>query len=167
MWIRAGRRVEIVTVYSADEERAREAKEWATSVGATWRGLGLTECGAIHLEQPDGTPGTLPVPAVPDDIYDERDACRIWPLGIRHVEHRAVARAAVAGDLHDVDTPYQFNLFEQHAIREALVGRAIAWWNTPPKQKWNASRFFESQRLLFDHFRPDALELLPEIVVGS
>jgi hypothetical protein len=167
MWVRAGRRVEIVTVYSADEERATEAKAWATSVGAGWRGLGLTECGSIRLEQPDGTLTRLPAPHLPDDILDERDACRIWPLGLRHVEHIAVAGAAADGDLHYIDTPYQFNLFEQPAIRAALVGRVIAWWNSPPKQKWDASHFFESQRLLFDHFRPETLESLPEIVVRS
>jgi hypothetical protein len=167
MWVRAGRRVEIVTVYSADEERSTEAKGWATSVGASWRGLGLSECGSIRLEHPDGTPMRLPPPRIPDDILGESDACRIWPLGLRHVEHIAVAGAAADGDLHYVDTPYQFNLLEQPAIRAALVGRAIEWWNSPPKQKWDASKYFESQRLLFDHFRPDKLESLPEIVVGS
>lgn len=164
MWVRAGRRVEIVTVYSADDARAAEAKDWAASVSAGWRGLGLTECGSILLEQPDGTPGSVPVPAIPADIFDP-DACRIWPIGLRHVEHVAVASAAADGDLHYVDTPYQFNLFEQPAIRSALVGRTIAWWNSPPKQKWEARSYFETQRLLFDRFRPDVLESVPEIVV--
>jgi hypothetical protein len=165
MWVRAGRRVEIVTVYSADEKRAAETKRWAATVGAGWRGLGLTECGSVRLEQSDGTEARLPSPVVPKDILDRSDVCRIWPVGLRHVEHIATAGAAVEGDLHYIDTPYQCNLLEQRAARAALVGRVIAWWNSPPKQKWDASRFFESQRALFDHFRPDVLESVPEIIV--
>ncbi len=164
MWILAGRRVEIVTVYSADEDRATEAKAWATAVGATWRGLGLVECGSVRLEQSDGTLGTLPPPTIPDDLRGD-DVCRVWPLGIRHVEHIAVASAASAGDLHYVDTPYQFNLFEQPALRATIIGRTIEWWHTPPRQKWDTREFFASQRVLFDHFPPDKLEFASEIVV--
>ena len=163
----SGATVEIVTVYSADEERATEAKHWATSVGAGSRRVGLDGVRSDPPRSARRDTGATPGASRSRRHSRPRDACRIWPLGLRHVEHIAVANAAPAGDLHYVDTPYQYNLLEQPAIRASLVGRVIAWWNSPPKQKWDASRFFESQRLLFDHFRPDVLESLPEIVVGS
>jgi hypothetical protein len=164
-WIRDGSEVVIVTVYSADPHRAEEAQRWADHVGARWVGLGHHESGVVDLERGvTGKAPPLPAPLLPDEVMAP-SASRIWPLGLSHPEHLAVAAAAPAGDLRYIDTPYQLDLYEQAKIRSALIGRTIAWWLRPPKKKWDAAPIFASQAVLFDHFPPAKLEWVPEIVV--
>jgi LmbE family N-acetylglucosaminyl deacetylase len=163
-WAKEGKQVEVVTVYSADPGRAREAKRWATWAGAAWRGLGFEGCPADGLALAVEAVPPLPTPLLPDDLMTPA-WCRIWPLGLPHLEHEAVAAAAPDRDLHYVDTPYQLDLFGQRAVRRALIGRTIAWWQQPPRKKWDGRRFFRSQAVLFEHFPPEVLESVPEIVV--
>src|SRR4051794_4364484 len=99
-WVKEGRTVEVVTVYSAAEGRAREAAMWAKSVGAAWSGLGHEGLRVEGIKLPESVP-PLPEPLLPDAMM-RLGACRIWPLGLPHPEHRAVAAAAPDGELHYV-----------------------------------------------------------------
>ncbi|MGH9025103.1 MAG: hypothetical protein ACRDWD_03150 [Acidimicrobiia bacterium] len=167
-WAREGRRVEVVTVYSDDDVRARESARWATSVGATWRGLGHRASDAIALVGVTIT-AAEPVPALPNrllpEVMTEPSACRIWPLGLEHPEHVAVAAVTPVGDLRYIDTPYQLSLYHQTEVRRALDGRTFEWWLRPPRRKWDAAKLFASQARLFEHHTPDKLEAAAEIVV--
>jgi hypothetical protein len=163
-WTAEGQRVEIVTIYSSDIVRAREVQRWAASVGAHWRGLGHDEPPTNGFELTTEKVPPLPRPLLPPEMMSA-SRCRIWPLGLQHPDHIVVASCAPRGDLQYVDTPYQLSLYHQPRVREALIGRTFEWWLRPPRRKWDASRFFASQRVLFDHYAPDRMEMVPEIVV--
>jgi hypothetical protein len=155
--------VVVVTVYSSEEVRAQESKQWCAHVGARWMGLGHQPSGATGLAKDDPTPEPLAADAFPAEL-SQAGAVRLWPLGL-HPDHRAVADAAPAGDLRYLDTPYQVDLYQQAAVRDALLGRTIVWWQRPPRKKWEHVGDFASQAFLFDVWSPDKLELVPEIVV--
>ena len=167
-WAREGKHVQVVTVYSADQARARESASWAASVGATWCGLGLEASDDMAVVGALITSAT-PVRPLPDHLLPENtndpSACRIWPLGLQHPEHIAVAAAAPEADLRYLDTPYQLSLLHQEEVRQALDGRSVEWWLRPPRKKWDAARFFPSQAKLFERHTPDKLEAAAEIVL--
>jgi hypothetical protein len=161
-WVRQGQEVEVVTVFSADERRARESAAWAASIGAAWSGLGYD--GYVGEWRADFPVVPLATPLLPVQML-ESDACRVWPLGLENSEHVAVAAQAGETDFRYVDTPYQLHPYRQREVREALSSRTIAWWQCAPSAKWNARTLFESQEVLFEAFPPATLLGLPEVVV--
>ena len=161
-WVKQGRPVEIVTVYSADERRAAEAEAYAGSVGASWSGLG--HAGFSGEWRPDYPAGPLPERLLPDRLLDP-SITRIWPLGLQNSEHAAVAGAAAPGEPRYVDTPYQLDPYYQQQLRGVVVGKTIVWWHRAPLKKWEASAIFESQAMLFERYTPEILQGVPEIVV--
>jgi hypothetical protein len=161
-WVQEGRHVEVVTVFSADERRARESQSWAQSIGAGWSGLGYE--GYVGEWRPEFPVVPLARPLLPP-IMREADTCRIWPIGLENPEHLAVAEMAADADFRYVDTPYQLHPYHQREVRQALIGRTIAWWQYTPTAKWKARSFFESQAVLFEQFPPSTLQGLPEIVI--
>jgi len=161
-WVRQGRRVEILTVHSVEEDRRTEAKAFADAIGAGWRGLDVP-CATV-ADITAGKPlDPLPDPLLPDDALDPA-ACRIWPLGLLHVEHQAVA-ARAGSDLRYVDIPYMLDVDHQDEVASRLTGRTIAWWLRPPPEKWDDSALFPSQALLFKYYPIPGLVCVPEIVV--
>jgi hypothetical protein len=162
-WSHEGRHVGIVTVYTSEAYRVKETQLWAEAIGAEWHGLGHDQPASEWFGTTDTVP-PLPAPLLPAPMMSP-SSCRIWPLGVQHPDHIIVAGSAPAGDLHYVDTPYQVFSFNQGRVREALVGRTIEWWLVPPPEKWTASRFFASQKELFDRFTPEQRELVPELIV--
>jgi hypothetical protein len=163
-WAGEGRDVEVVTVFTSDQARARETERWAASVGARWRGLGHEQRDTARLTRAAKTVLDLPTPLLPAEMMSA-SACRIWPLGFQHPDHIAVATCAPERDLRYLETPYQLSLPSQPKVRQALEGRTIEWWLVPPRAKWEGSRFFESQTRLFEWFSPDVLQMVPEVVV--
>jgi LmbE family N-acetylglucosaminyl deacetylase len=160
-WSSEGKRVGIVTVYTSDESRVKETRQWAEAVGVEWHGLGHDQP-ASNWYDPGDTVPPLPAPLLPDTMMSP-ESFRLWPLGLRHPEHIAVASSASDGDWYYLDTPYQLLSFNQERVRKALIGRTIEWWLLPPREKWADGRFFTSQKDLFG--RVDQLELVPEVIV--
>jgi hypothetical protein len=161
-WVAEGRRVEILTVHSIDDERAAEAKAFADAIGASWRGLDVPGTTLEKIQA--GIPlEPLPDPLLPEDARGA-DACRIWPLGLLHVEHEAVA-ARAGGDLHYVDIPYMLDREHQDEVNARLAGRTIEWWLRPPPEKWDDAACFPSQANLFRYYPIEGLVNVPEILV--
>jgi hypothetical protein len=161
-WIGEGRRVEILTVHSVEEERAREAKAFAEAIGAAWRGLDVPAASVPDIMS--GAPlAPLPDRLLPDDALAP-GACRIWPLGLLHAEHRAVA-ARGGDDLRYVDIPYMLDREHQHEVNAVIAGRTIEWWHRPPPEKWDDAACFPSQAALFKYYPIEGLINVPEIIV--
>jgi hypothetical protein len=163
-WTGDGRRVHVVTVYSADARRAEEARAWAAAAGASWSGLGHRWAEVSGLTTPEAVPA-LPRPLLTPDLLAD-DRVRIWPLGIGHPEHAEVASHAEAEDLRYIDTPYQLDPSHQRALGRALVGRSVAWWMAAPSAKWPDRVHFPSQEALFDLITRERLGAVAEVVVA-
>ena len=95
---------------------------------------------------------------------------RTWREQLSRVE--TLGAAALVDRNLDVDgsiEPVRAAEMTASAFRVArirpLVGRTIDWWLLPPRSKWEAARFFESQAVLFEWFPPDLLQAVPEVVV--
>jgi hypothetical protein len=162
-WIGEGRHVEVVTVHSREADRAAEAQAFAQAIGATWRGLDHPATALNRLYQPDGLP-PLPDPLLPEECRDP-GATRVWPLGLEHPEHVAVADRGGA-DPRYIDVPYQFNGRRQAEIDACLRGRVLEHWLSPSSRKWDDSAHFASQAGLFQLYPVASLAHVPEIIVG-
>ncbi len=161
-WIGEGRRVGIVTVHSAETDRAQEAKAYASAIGATWLGLDRPSTPVRELFRPGAVPA-LPDPLLPEELRDP-SATRLWPLGLEHPEHVAVAEAN-PGDPCYVDVPYLLNERRQEQVDARLRGRTIERWVAPPPQKWDDADHFPSQAALFTLYPVASMVHVPEIIV--
>ena len=82
-WLKNGDQVTIVTVYSGTRKRAIDAQNYASSIGASWVGLGYDEGDEFtKLEFRDKL----------NPLYDE-DIQLYVPFGIQNEEHQNVKRA--------------------------------------------------------------------------
>lgn len=161
-WGKAGVPATIVTVFSGTRKRGREAAAYAAAVGAEWVGLGLVEsdCG---LSGPAQAPFTAEHFA---GLGDQPGATRVWPLGLRHPEHKAVAAARPAGELSYVEIPYQLVRKNGPEVTELLAGRTVVSYLRPPGRKYRHVGLFNDQRLFFRYNPPQALEAAVELVVA-
>lgn len=153
-WVRAGRTVTIVTVFSGTPKRGDEAKAYADAVGARWRGLGLIESGA-------GFDGEV----APVTSYRCPGAWVVGPLGLQHPEHRAV-RDAVVADASYVEIPYGYKTKLADEVTSALAGRSLVSWLRPNGRKWRHVGLFRTQSTFF-HFNPGpSLAPMAEVIVA-
>jgi hypothetical protein len=162
LWLQQGRRVEIVTVHSVEEDRHTEAKAFADAIGAGWRGLDVPAASLADIiaRRPLAP---LPDPLLPEEMLHP-SACRIWPFGLLHVEHQAVA-ARAGSDLHYLDLPYMLDLENQDEVAAQIAEHTIVWWRRPPPEKWDDAALFPSQAALFKYYPIPGLVGVPEIVV--
>ena len=106
----------------------------------------------------------LPDPLLPEELSDT-DATRIWPLGLEHPEHLAVA-ARAGDDPRYVDVPYLLSEPRQPEVDARLQGRVIEHWLAPPAQKWDDAAHFPSQAALFKFYPLASLVHVPELIVS-
>jgi LmbE family N-acetylglucosaminyl deacetylase len=163
-WVKAGQLVRIVTVFAdADPEGKRwaEAARYARTVGAQWLGVGLAESGkGIATDwTPDVDPadlaGRLRVAEVGTVVY---------PLGIRHPEHKAVAACAPPGALRYVEQPYASKVRNGPEVTGLLAGRQVVSWQRPHSRKYRHADVFASQRRFWFH-EADSMAGSPEVLV--
>jgi hypothetical protein len=157
-WVGLGCAVEIITVYG-DSTRCREAARYAEAVGATWRGMRLPERG--H----GGAVGWIAEPVDPGKLADWiGDRPAVFPLGIHHPEHLAVAAAAPAGAWRYVDLPYALESDHATETSRKIAGRTIASWS-PATDRYRHARVFRSQApFLFDQRRQ--MRHAPELILA-
>lgn len=140
--------VTIVTVYSATRHRRADALRYAAHVGAEWVGLGHTEGGSIDAV-------AAPFEAADfEGLGDSPGDTVVWPLGLRHGEHVAVAAARPPGALAYLDQPYATVGRNADACQAALAGRTVVGYLHPPTRKWQANALFKDQRLYFHRHGP-------------
>lgn len=160
--VKAGRHVIIVTVFSGTRKRAADAERYAAAVGAGYLGLGLVEAHysiTVEIE----TPGLDVVRA---DL--PRDGTMIFPLGIRHPEHRAVARLAEPGDYAYLDTPYQLRRRNAAEVASLLDGRTIVHYARPDwRRKYRHHALFKDQSMFFYRCPPESLAPAVEMIVEA
>ena len=165
-WISEHREVRIVTVY-ASPERAAESAAYAREVGARHVSLGLTPQGAGL----NGGWEAVPLPsAVLDTVRTDPPGTWVFPVGIQHPEHRAVADLGWATEEGRrgwgyVDLPYALKVGQAEETRRLLASRTVVSWERPHAHKWRSVRTFKSQSLFF-HRNLDLLRHAPEVVVG-
>lgn len=161
-WIKEGRLVRILTVYSATRRRGREAAYYASTIGAEWRGLGF-------IEASNGLRG--PARPLPEDTREriEREsrpgAQIIMPLAVRHPEHLEVDRFARAGDLRYLDSPYHAVTKNSAEISAKLLGREVVSFRKPMKRKYRHAAIFKDQSRFFHYNPPDKLDRCVELIV--
>lgn len=164
-WIAEQRYVRILTVY-ADRVRAAESAAYALHIGATPISLGLTPNGGGL----SGDWEAVPLPAsVLSGVRSDPPGTWVWPLGIQHPEHRAVAalgRQVDPAGWSYVDLPYAMKVGRQDEVRRLLAGREIISWERPAARKWRAEAIYKSQSL-FMRNNGDVLRHAPEVVVGA
>ena len=153
-------RVTIVTVFSGTRKRGADAAAYARAVGAKWVGLGL-------VEGDTGIGGDALIPSIPLTREDlPQDGVVIFPLGIQHPEHKAVAALAVDGDMFYVENPYQLRQKNQGELRALTEGRVLTYMNRPDgRAKYKFHDLFKDQGLFMYRNGPDALESAVEMIL--
>jgi hypothetical protein len=157
-WVKRRVGVTICTVYSGTRRRGYDAGAYAAHIGADWIGLGWVEGDSM-----DGP--VLPRLLEPGDI-DDLPGVPILPLGLRHVEHLAVANARLPGGLAYVDQPYASKPTMAGLVTARLRGAEVVSWCRPRASKYGAARLFKDQARYFYMNPPEDLyRAITEVVV--
>jgi len=174
-WIKEGRKVIILTVFSGTRKRARDSQTYAEQIGAEWAGLGLSE--GSEVSPLDGTTFTG-LPEMLGMLYGALDVSWVLPLGIQHPEHKAV-RAWIEQGLYAkdanccerwayyVEIPYYTKLKNQAEVNELLNLKQIVSLKKPKHYKADEKywKCFKDQAKFF-HFNPaEGYKDIPEMLV--
>lgn len=160
-WIGEGRPVRIVTVYS-EPRRAAESAAYAREIGAGHVALGLPPHGG-GLK--GGWSCEPPPVSVLDGIRTEPPEFWVWPLGLEHPEHRAVALLGLNSRLAHasyLDLPYAGKQKNREAVHRLLAGREVRTFTPPSARKWRHASTYHSQSL-FLHRNLGLLTRFPEM----
>lgn len=155
-WRREEEATRIVTVYG-NARRMREAAEYAKAVGAEHVAIGVPETGLGNAVEWEAEPLPDFTDAIEGDTF-------VWPLGLKHPEHRAVVALARPGDWHYVEQPYAGVMANEPEVNRLLAGRSIVSWHRPHGRKRNAAAIFRSQSM-FMHRNLDRALGAPEVIV--
>ena len=159
-WRVDDRHVTIVTVYG-DEQRSREARDYAAATGSAHVALGVPEGG-------QGLSGVW-MTELPSGVLDAAlraaaaaDAVVVVPLGLRHPEHRAVAAefarawSTAAWKLTRhlyVELPYALTQANGSELREAVRGRRVESMAVRSAAANAAAPIFRSQSMFWRNNR--------------
>lgn len=157
--------VTIVTVFSGTRRRGDDAREYARAVGAEWVGCGLVESGG---GVDGGEVETIDSQCIRDALSGAvgDGSTVVWPLGIRHPEHRAIAALADPGDAFYLETPYQLRSANQEEISERLRGREVLYWKRPDwRKKFVHHARFRDQGLFMHRNPPKDMAGAVEVIV--
>lgn len=149
-WAKEGKSVRIVTVY-CDKKRAREARAYANAVGADHDYLLLKEGEVVR----------------PGDLTPLLFGQAIFPLGIKHPDHRRVRVAAPFDTWLYLDTPYQSTQANGPEVNSLAKGLPMVSFLKPPSRKWRHIPLFKSQSLFFHYNPAEKLSQSTEIILGS
>lgn len=153
-WVKAGRSVTILTVYSATRSRGKDAKAYADAVGAHWIGMGLEEMGQAREfgAAPCNIPNFVAVTLQAADNV-------ILPLGVGgHPEHHEVTEKfqnLYGGSkvLFYVDMPYACKLKNADDLHVRTRDKTVYSVRKPGARKWRHIPLFKDQAKFF-HFNP-------------
>lgn len=171
-WIKEGKKVIILTVFSGTRKRARDGQAYADAIGAQWDGLGFVEGGdadPFEGKTFDPKPGMLGM------LYGDSAAHVVCPIGIQHPEHKAVRQWVEAGFKHHehqllfyAEIPYYSKLKNQEDANQGLHGMQIFSIKKPKHYKADEKywKCFKDQSKFF-HFNPaegfkDVVEMIVE-----
>lgn len=168
-WVKEKRRVHIVTVYGEPEPhgaRWMEAAKYARTVGAEWTGLGYWESnigiggkGSLVIMQPDQWD-------LVEDMVTRSHWQAVFPLGLRHPEHLAVAKHADRfGAWRYLEQPYAAKCLNSAEVTDRLQGRCVVSYLRPKKSKLRHADLFATQRRFWFQ-EADNMINAPEIIVG-
>lgn len=170
-WIKEGKKVVILTVFSGTRKRARDGAAYAEVIGAQWEGLGFVEGGDT-----DPFAGKMfePLPGMLGMLYQDRPVSIIAPIGIQHPEHKAVSEWILRSPKVDTDAlyfyaeiPYYSKLKNQQDANEMLQGRSIESIKKPKHYKADEKywKCFKDQAKFFHFNPPEGYKDIVEIIV--
>jgi len=176
-WIKAGKIVIILTVYSGTRKRAKDAEAYANAIGAQWAGFGLVESQDGNVPEIKLADVTFdPLPGMLGMLYDHRDVTVIGPAGIQHPEHQEVRRWiywSYKGKMRNgvefsyVEIPYYTKHKNQQEVNDKLEESCIASIKKPKHYKADEKywKCFKDQSKFF-HFNPaEGYKDIPELIV--
>jgi LmbE family N-acetylglucosaminyl deacetylase len=152
-----GQEVTIVTVYG-NAKRLREARDYATYIGARHHAIGIPEndLGANESYETE----------LPRGLLDGIDGIVIGPLGLQHPEHRAVARALPIGVLRYVDLPYSRKQVLAPEVTRVLTGHEVVSW-LPRSAMANAPAAIFKSQSQFWRFNREVMVGAVEVLVRA
>lgn len=169
-WIKAGKVVYIITVFSGTRKRARDGKSYAEAIGAEWIGLGFDE-----FAEPDERNAYLNTPfdPLPDGLsllYEPSDVQVISPLGIQNPDHQAVREWLKSSSTqlrYYTEIPYYSKLKNEVEVNSLLSGKIIDSIKKPKHTKADDKywKCFKDQTMFFHYNPPDSYKDIPEIIV--
>lgn len=174
-WIKEGKKVIILTVFSGTRKRAKDAQAYADAIGAAWHGFGLVEGG-----EGDPFEGVTfdPLPGMLGMLYEPRSVTVIGPAGIQHPEHKAVRqwvyrcykhKFAYCEEKSYVEIPYYTKLKNQEEVNDLICGSEIVSLKKPRHYKADEKywKCFKDQSKFF-HFNPaEGYKDIPEIIISE
>jgi hypothetical protein len=171
-WIKEGKTVVILTVFSGTRKRAADAQNYADLIGAQWEGFGAVEGEPLDDIKFDPLPGLLGM------LYDARDVTIISPAGIQHPEHKAVRQWVFKSyachfrgskEYYYVEIPYYTKLKNQPEVNDIVQGSTVESIKKPKHYKADEKywKCFKDQSKFF-HFNPAAgMKDIPELIVSE
>lgn len=149
-WVKEGRRVKILTVFSGTRKRASDAQAYATAVRAEWEGWGY----------PEGEPLPTDLPLLPVEFQV------ILPLALTHPEHILVReRLEQMGDWFYLDQPYGSIQKNAATATNLLLSKQVVSFRHPGIRKYRHIPLFKDQAKFY-HFNPaDKLTRTFELIV--
>lgn len=168
-WIKEGKTVIILTVLSGTRKRARDSKDYAEAVGATWVGLGWDEFAENkndYLHAPfDPLPGALGL------LYEPQDVSLVIPLSIQNPDHKAVTAWIKASYTHEItyysEIPYYTKHKNEDEVNLMMEGKRIVSIKKPKFTK-AAEKFwkcFKDQAKFFHFNPPESYKDVPELLL--
>lgn len=170
-WLKEGKTVTIVTVFSGTRKRAVDGKNYSEAVGAEWVGLGFDEFAEpdvrnAYLNSPfDPLPGHLSM------LYSAGDVQVISPLGIQNPDHQAVREWLRSSSLKDlryyVEIPYYTKLKNNDEVNSLMENKVIDSIRKPKHTKADDKywKCFKDQAKFFHFNPPDSYKDVPELIL--
>lgn len=170
-WIKSGHTVIIQTILSGTRKRARDAQNYADSIGAGWVGLGFDELADTKDDylktQFNPLPGSLGL------LYDPSDVSLVIPLGIQNPDHKAVVEWIYNTYTHHqpvlryAEVPYYLKAKNQEEVNLEMLGKSIYSIKKPKFTKADDKywKCFKDQTKFFFYNPPESYKDMPEIIV--
>jgi LmbE family N-acetylglucosaminyl deacetylase len=173
-WIKAGHVVIIQTILSGTRKRARDAKNYADSVGADWVGLNYDE---LNPETKDDYLKTdfNPLPGALGLMYEPQDVSIIIPLGIQNPDHQNVTSWIkrtyhdTSGFLYYAEIPYYTKAKNEEEFNDLAQGKRVFSIKKPKYTKGNEKywKCFSDQSKFFFYNPPESFKDIPELILAD
>lgn len=172
-WLKEGKTVTIVTVFSGTRKRARDGKGYADAVGAEWIGLGFDE----FADEPtrDAYLKTPFDPMIINGIipmYEPKDIKVVGPLGIQNPDHKNVRmwlnESLPALEMY-VEIPYYTKLKNSDEVNALMFGKRVSSIRKPKHYKKDDKywKCFKDQAKFFHFNPPESYVDVPELILTN
>ena len=168
-WIAEGKIVLIITVLSGTRKRAKDAKMYADSVGASWYGMGFDELSDTkdnYLKTPFN-----PLPGMTGMLYTLDDVSLVIPLSIQNPDHKAVTawikESYTQPIIYYAEIPYVLKHKNEDEVNDMMRGKKVYSIKKPKFTKvaekyWKC---FADQSKFFFYNPPESFKDIPEILL--